>query len=86
MSVKRPQACVWFGVCSYRKLKVTVEKHEDLCPICGEELYKVLHFGSKRIVRDIDSSGYVLEFLDDLIGVDGLPNWVKAPERGYCSE
>ena len=51
-NVKRPHACTWFGVCSYRKLKVKVEKRNSLCPICGEELVKLHYFGDRRIVKN----------------------------------
>lgn len=78
VNVKRPHACTWFGVCSYRRLKITVEKHKDLCPICSEELYKVHHLGSMRVVKDRCASGFVPWFYDDLSDVDGLPNWVEA--------
>ncbi len=57
-----------------------------MCPICGEGLVRVHHCGSRYIVKDADSPDFEGELLDDLIGVDGLPNWVKAPERGYNYE
>ncbi|MGA3289308.1 MAG: hypothetical protein ABSD42_03600 [Candidatus Bathyarchaeia archaeon] len=28
----------WFGSCSYRNLKVTIQKRKEVCPHCGEEL------------------------------------------------
>ena len=83
VGVKRPHACTWYGVCSYRKLKVTVEKHKDLCPICQEELVKLYHFGNMHIVKDRDSSDYVGCFYDDLVASDGSMNWVEASGDKY---
>jgi ribosomal protein S27AE len=61
-NVKRPHACTWFGVCSYRKLKVKVEKKKELCPICGEDLVKLHHLGVRRIVKEKDKGGFCLFF------------------------
>ena len=82
-NVKRPHACTWFGVCSYRKLKVKVEKKKSLCPICGEELVKLHYFGDSRIVKERDSPEFVGSFVDDLIGNDGALNWVEAHSGSY---
>ncbi len=82
-SVKRPHACTWFGVCSYRKLKVKVEKKKEFCPICGEELVKLHHLGARRIVKERDSPEFVVSFIDDLVDSDGSPNWCEAPS-GSC--
>ena len=76
--VVRPHACVWFGACSYRKLKVTVEKRKDLCPICSGELVKLHYLGVRPIVKERDASGYVGSFVDDVVGGDGGFNWVEA--------
>jgi hypothetical protein len=73
-NVKRPHACTWFGVCSYRKLKVKVKKRKSLCPIWGEELVKLHYLGVKRIVKERSSPKYVGSFIDDLVDSDGLPN------------
>jgi hypothetical protein len=40
-------------VCSYRKLKVTVEKRKELCPICAEELYRIEYWGNRHIVKNM---------------------------------
>jgi len=82
-NVKRPHACTWFGICSYRKLKVKVEKKKSLCPICGEELVKLHYLGVRHIVKDRDSSDYVGSFLDDLVDNDGSPNWCEALSGSY---
>jgi len=77
-NVRRPHACTWFGVCSYRKLKVKVEKKKSLCPICGEELVKLHYLGVRRIVKERDSPDFVSSFLDDLVDSDGSLNWCEA--------
>ena len=80
---KRFHVAVWFGVCSYRKLKVTKEKRKELCPICGEELEKLFHVGVRRIVKTKGERGYVGCFLDGLVDSDGSPNWVSASKSTY---
>ena len=48
VGVVRFHVATWFGVCSYRKLKVTKEKKEKrVCPICKHELEELRYFGSK---------------------------------------
>jgi len=84
-NVKRPHACTWFGVCSYRKLKVKVEKRKSLCPICGKELVKLHYLGVRRIVKEREKEGFVYSFVDDLVDADGSPNWCEAPSGGYRS-
>lgn len=46
VDMKRSNVVRWFGVCSYRRLKVKIEKRKEGCPACGEELIKLLYFGS----------------------------------------
>jgi hypothetical protein len=82
-NVKRPHACTWFGVCSYRKLKVKVEKKKDLCPICGEELVKLHYLGVRRIVKEKEKKGFVYSFVDDLVDKNGSVNWCEAFGGGY---
>ena len=86
INVKRPHACTWFGVCSYRKLKVKVEKRKSLCPICGEKLAKLRYFGDRRIVKQRDLPDFVGSFVDNLIGSDGSLNWCEASSgsSGCC--
>jgi hypothetical protein len=80
---KRSQVITWFGVCSYRNLKVAVLKHKDSCKICGGDLSEKVHCGSRVIVTDRDSPDFVGSFFDDLYDVDGSPNWLDAPSRSY---
>ena len=43
----RFHVATWFGNCSYRKLKVTVELRKSVCPICQHDLVKLRYNGSK---------------------------------------
>jgi hypothetical protein len=74
-SKRRFHVSTWFGCCSYRKLKVTVEKKKELCPICGEELEKLMYVGSLRIVKERGAVGYQASFLDDHEAADGSLNY-----------
>jgi len=44
--VRRFRVVSWFGVASYRKLKVTVEYRKSICPICLHDLVEHLYFGN----------------------------------------
>lgn len=39
---KRHNVVRWFGVCSYRKLKVTVKRPRRDCPLCGNEFGRIV--------------------------------------------
>jgi len=45
IGVKRFHVATWFGICSYRKLKVTTEYKKSVCPICQHDLVKVRYHG-----------------------------------------
>jgi len=85
VGVVRFHIATWFGVCSYRKLKVVVQKPNDSCPICGEELVRLHHLGVRRIVKVKGESGYVPCFYDSIVGADGSPNWCEAPKVHFGS-
>lgn len=76
VGVVRFQVATWFGVCSYRKMKVTVEKREDLCPLCKHDLVDVRYFGVKQFVWDRSSPEYKRERYEDYLE-DGRPVWVE---------
>jgi hypothetical protein len=82
--VVRFHVASWFGVCSYRKLKVTVEKRKDLCPICQHDLGAIRYFGVKRIVFDRSSSSYRRDSFEDL-EEDGRVVWVERVKCGSGS-
>jgi hypothetical protein len=61
-SVKREVArfhvATWFGTCSYRKLKVTIEKRKEFCPICRSELVPLKYHGKRCFIYSRDSIDY----------------------------
>jgi len=51
VSVKRFRLATWFGVCGWRKLKVKVAKHEEVCPFCKHDLVWHDYFGCNSTVK-----------------------------------
>jgi hypothetical protein len=62
---KRFHVATWFGNCSYRKLKVTVEMRKAFCPICKHDLVRIRYFGGKAIVTDRSSPCYERDSFED---------------------
>jgi len=65
----------WFGVCSYRKLKVTPEVRKELCPICQSELVDIRYTGSNHEQFHGKKVGFA-----DLIE-NGEVVWIEVPRR-----
>lgn len=65
VGVVRYQVAMWFGVCSKRKLRLTVEKRKDLCPVCGSELVKLRYFGGKVIIVNREHPDFKRELFMD---------------------
>jgi hypothetical protein len=84
VNARRFHVATWFGNCSYRKLKVTVEKRADLCPICQHDLIAIRYFGVKNFVLDSASSGYRRDSFEDY-EEDGRPVWVERVTCRYGS-
>lgn len=80
--VERPHPLTWFGVCSYRRLKVKIEKRKDVCPICGSELVNLVYCGREPIVRERGASGYKAALFTDLYDSEGV-RFVEAPSGRY---
>lgn len=76
VGVKRFHVATWFGVCSYRKLKLTVEKRKRLCPICLQELIRICYSGRMFFVKDRNSPDFRRWFWADF-EEDGVPVWFK---------
>ena len=78
-SKRRFHVATWFGICSYRKLKITVEKRKALCPICQHDLVDIRYCGNKRLacVPERDS----FEDLEE----DGRVVWVEYERKKYGS-
>jgi hypothetical protein len=51
VNVKRVSVVRWMDVCSYRNLKVKVEKREESCPACGHDLVRLGYFGDDPVVK-----------------------------------
>ena len=86
---KRYHVAHWFGVCSYRKLKLTKEmrkeyddEHGVRCPICGSKLVRHGYSGKKKTVLVVfskrrGSKELVKGFLDDAC------DWVELPKSRF---
>ena len=57
-NVARFHVATWFGTCSYRKLKVTIEKRKEVCPICQKELVPLRYLGNRCFIYSKDSVDY----------------------------
>jgi hypothetical protein len=79
---KRFHVTRWFGVVSYRKLKLTPEKREELCPICKHELEWVKYCGKRSFVTDRSSPDYERDSYEDF-EEDGLPAWFAYEPKGF---
>ena len=72
---KRFHVAVWFGVCSYRKLKVTVEKRKELCPLCQHDLIDIEYHGIKSLSSERDA----FEDYEE----NGFPAWGERAKPYY---
>jgi hypothetical protein len=86
VGAKRANVVRWFGVCSYRKLKVTpLMRHKLVCPLCGEELGRIICCYDRNEAmkcRMVDFGLYRLR-VDDFLGADGRPRWFEAVGGSY---
>lgn len=82
--VVRFHVATWFGNCSYRKLKVTVELRKAFCPICQHDLVKLRYFGDKGIVTDRSSPDYERDSFEDY-EEDGRVVYFESVKRGSGS-
>jgi len=81
---KRFHVSTWFGVCSYLKLKVRVEKRKELCPICQHDLIGIDYHGIKSFVKDRCSPDYKQDSLEDY-EEDGYSVWAERVRKRYGS-
>jgi hypothetical protein len=78
---KKSHAATWFGVCSYRKLKLINGKDvgtRHTCPICGSELVRVRYLGDFSELS-ISWRGEIMSMFAD----DGEPLWEVVTERKF---
>jgi hypothetical protein len=80
--VERPHPLTWFGTCSYRRLKVKVEKVKHVCPICGSDLVRLIYWGREPLVKEKGAPGYKTELFENLYGSEGV-RFVEAPSGRY---
>jgi len=80
--VRRFHVATRFGVCSYRKLKVTVEKRKALCPLCHEQLGPIEYVGSKSFVLSRYSPDFKRESCEEY-AEDGNSAWVVKEFKNY---
>jgi len=73
---ERFHVVTWFGVCSYRKFKLTRLRRKRLCPICMEELERV-RFNGNHLVMNEDLSGSCRHFYPDAYDEYGRPSYVR---------
>lgn len=82
-NVKQFRVATWFGVCSYRKLKVTPELRKEVCPICQHELERLRYCGNKSFVTDKSSTDYKQDAIEDAAEDDVLVWIVWKPEKKW---
>jgi len=78
---KKSHAATWFGVCSYRKLKLIKGKDVGIkhkCPICGGDLVRVRYRGLFSEIS-VSRRGEILSMFD----ADGKPLWEVVAERKF---
>ena len=73
---KRFQVVTWFGVCSYRKFKLTRSRRKALCPICKRELYRVRDNGNPFVMNE-DLASSKRSFFADAYDEYGRRTYVK---------
>lgn len=89
MDVKRFHVSTWFGVCSYRKLKISKElrkeyneKHKCRCPICNGDLVRHDYHGrDARIIALFRKRRGAREYVEGFF--DAVSDWSEVVES--CS-
>jgi len=85
---KRFHVAVWFGVCSYRKLKLKVESKKNVCPICQHDLVKHRYHGANDVILNCFSSHVHTCKTRDVVASlkeDGLIVWVEDVRQKYVN-
>jgi len=87
VGVERSNVATWFGCCSYRKLKVTVELKRAVCPICQHDLEELRYSGDKPDILAVFGSsrlsGGRLDFDADAVE-DGRDVWSVVIKHGFA--
>jgi hypothetical protein len=79
-TVQHPRVVSYFGGCSYRNLKVKVEREKSKCEQCQHELEDSDYVGVKAHVLDRTSKDYKNRLWEPFI-VDESPTYVKVERR-----
>ena len=79
---KRPQVVTWFGICSYRKLKVKYVPKQAVCPYCGRKLVRIRYDGTRYFCIDRNSPDFVSESHEDL-NENGAEVWSEIASVDY---
>jgi hypothetical protein len=88
VGAKRSNVATWFGCCSYRKLKVTVEVRRSVCPICQQDLERLRYIGNNPEILSLYGLRRrvgVREKLDFLADgfEDGRLVWIVEVKEGW---
>ncbi len=77
---ERNTVVTYFGVCSYRKLKLEKgeKTHEDICPLCGHPLEEGVYVGKGEILKE----WWLTEAWTDFLDEEGNPRFIIKPKRG----
>jgi len=84
--VVRPHTVTWFGSCSYRKLKVVIEKGVSTCPICHDELHWGRYVTHKCVITNQHVFGYRNSYVEDYYDLEGYPSLVYSDSSGSYEE
>jgi hypothetical protein len=80
VTAKRANVVTWWGTCSYRRLKVKIEKESCVCPICQHDLVRLKYSGDNAeilgLMRFRRCHGENLDFWSDLVE-GGRRVWVE---------
>lgn len=86
VGAKHFRVVTYFGICSYRKLKISdavrkewEEEFKDKCPLCGDELKDGKYCGVKPLVTDRNSPDFQRDSIEDFLE-NGLPAWFVREE------
>ena len=77
----RHVVAIWFGNCSYSRLKVTYEVRKMLCPLCLHELEDGVYSGSKVFAKDRSAVDYVRDSWMPLVEA-GVTVWSVVEDGG----
>jgi len=82
---RRFQVTTWWGVCSYRKMKVKPELKKNVCPICQHDLKEHRYYGSsKRVMNCFASDANSCKMIDLVADKveDGRVVWFERVDKG----